>query len=437
MIIYQVLPRLWGRGRFSDWDVPAFSYLKTLGITHVWYTGVIRHSTGKPWVKGDPGSPYSIENYRDVNPYLADNPDDRLDEFKSLIKRTHDAGLSVIIDFIPNHVAPDCKDVPVLDRCDYDWTDTRKVDYSRREAWDSMLGILDFWAGLGVDGFRCDMVEMVPVDLMKFLIEGVRMRHPGTLFIAEVYNQDSYRNYIEYAGFDYLYDKSGVYDSMRAILCHGQTARALSWNWQRLSDMQGHMLNFLENHDEQRLASPYFAGDARMGYAALAFEALFNDAAFMLYAGGELGETASEGAEGRTSIFNWSHPASLSSLYSHIREGFPLPVAEQEVLDRYRAILPLKNEEPFSGGACHDLCYCSSAYEGFDPDRHFAFLRYTADRASLVFCNFSGLPASVTIRIPDGLITQKCHPWRDGISVEAKPYDAEIISLLQPETRER
>ena len=201
--------------------------------------------------------------------------------------------------------------------------------------------------------------------------------------------------------------------------------------------MQGHMLNFLENHDEQRLASPYFAGDARMGYAALAFEALFNDAAFMLYAGGELGETASEGAEGRTSIFNWSHPASLSSLYSHIREGFPLPVAEQEVLDRYRAILPLKNEEPFSGGACHDLCYCSSAYEGFDPDRHFAFLRYTADRASLVFCNFSGLPASVTIRIPDGLITQKCHPWRDGISVEAKPYDAEIISLLQPETRER
>ena len=126
MIIYQVLPRLWGRGRFSDWDVPAFSYLKTLGITHVWYTGVIRHSTGKPWVKGDPGSPYSIEDYRDVNPYLADNPDDRLDEFKSLIKRSHDAGLSVIIDFIPNHVAPDCKDVPVLDRCDYDWTDTRK-----------------------------------------------------------------------------------------------------------------------------------------------------------------------------------------------------------------------------------------------------------------------------------------------------------------------
>lgn len=432
MIIYQVLPRLWGRGRFSDWDSPEFDYLKSLGISHVWYTGIIRHSSGKPWVKGDPGSPYSIEDYYDVNPYLADNEQQRISEFKSLVSRTHEAGLGVIIDFIPNHLAPDCKDVPTLDRFDYDWTDTRKIDYSKGEAWDGMLRILRYWAGLGVDGFRCDMVEMVPPELMEQLISGIRRDYPGMLFIAEVYNKDSYRDYIRRTGFDYLYDKSGVYDIMRAVLCEGLSARALSRNWQSLGGEQEKMLNFLENHDEQRLASPFFAGCPQKAYAALAFEALFNDAAFMLYAGEELGEDAREGSDGRTSIFNWSHPRTLLQLHSHLHGGVPLGAEEQAVLDRYREILTLKGTVPFDGGACHDLCYCNQASEGFDADRHFAFLRYGPEAAALVFCNFSGSPASAAIHIPEGLLTQKCHPSRDGIHVEAKPYDAEII-LLQRE----
>ena len=127
-VIYQVLPRFWGKGKFSDWDSKTFSYLKSLNVSAVWYTGVIRHASGRPYVKGDPGSPYSIEDYHDVNPYLADVPERRMEEFRKLVARTHKAGLKVIIDYIPNHVSPDCNDLPKCDWCDYDWTDTRKVD---------------------------------------------------------------------------------------------------------------------------------------------------------------------------------------------------------------------------------------------------------------------------------------------------------------------
>ena len=106
-IIYQTLPRLWGKGRFSDWDEASFKHLHSLGVDYVWYTGVPRHATGKDFVKGNPGSPYAISDWRDVNPYLADDPERRMEEFDALLARTHAAGFKVLIDYIPNHVAPD------------------------------------------------------------------------------------------------------------------------------------------------------------------------------------------------------------------------------------------------------------------------------------------------------------------------------------------
>ena len=166
-VIYQVLPRIWGKGKFSDWDAKMFNYLKSLQVTAVWYTGIIRHANGKPFVKGEPGSPYSIEDYHDVNPYLAEDPDARMDEFRRLVVRTHKAGLKVIVDYVPNHVSPDCADLPKCAYCDFDWTDTLKVDYSHPETYGKMLEILLFWAEKGVDGFRCDMVEMVPPEFLK------------------------------------------------------------------------------------------------------------------------------------------------------------------------------------------------------------------------------------------------------------------------------
>ena len=425
-VIYQVLPRIWGKGKFSEWDAKAFAYLKSLNVTAVWYTGVIRHASGKPFVKGDPGSPYSIEDYFDVNPYLADMPERRMEEFRNLVKRTHRAGLKVIIDYVPNHVSPDCLDLPKCPYCDYDWTDTLKVDYSHPDTYGKMLEILLFWADKGVDGFRCDMVEMVPPEFLKWLIAEVRRRYPEMLFIGEAYDRNNYRRYIEDLGFDLLYDKSGFYDNVRAIIRNGASARNLTRNWQFLQDLQPDMLNFLENHDEQRFASTYFAGDALKAFPALAVGALFNGASFMVYAGQEVGTDAAEGAEGRTSIFNWTGPEQMKHLHRHVRSGKGLDADELKLLERYREILGHLSDPVFSEGYNYDLCWCNSPAGGFDPEQHFAFLRYYREprrrkaRAVLVFCNFSASHASVRFRIPDDLRSKPELGWlpaNGGISV--------------------
>ena len=431
-IVYQVLPRIWGSGKLAEWDTPVFDYLKSLGINTIWYTGIIRHASGQPFVKGNPGSPYAISDYFDVNPYLATNEAKRIAEFEALVKRTHNAGLKVIIDFVPNHVACDNTQIPVHPWCDYDWTDTKKVDYGHPDTYGKMLEILRYWASKGVDGFRCDMVEMVPVHFFEWVIPELKKEFPELLFIGEAYNRANYRPLLD-AGFDLLYDKSGVYDILRHVICDGWGARELTGNWQFLQDMQPHMLNFLENHDEQRIASPYFAGKASKAYSAFAFCSLFNTASVMLYAGQELGEAAAEGAEGRTSIFDWTAPVSLKHLHAMVHSRKPLPAKEKAVLEHYRQILTVASTPLASEGANYDLCWCNEGPEGFDPERHFAFLRYDANRCILVFCNFSDNPAKAFIHIPEGVI-EKCRPVQGGIEVSASAWDAALVELTSRES---
>lgn len=401
----------------TDWDKSAFEYVKSLSADWIWFTGIPRHATGKHFVKGDPGSPYAVSDWYDVNPYLASDPSHSMDEFRALVRRTHEAGLKVMIDFIPNHVARDFEgEIAHHEWCDGDWTDTFKNDWSDPRTVPACVDILCFWASIGVDGFRCDMVELVPSWSMRAVLAGVKARYPGTFFVAEVYGRENYRKYIDEVGFDLLYDKSGSYDILRGIMCSGGDARDLTRNWQGLQDMQGSMLNFLENHDEQRLASPFFAGSASKGYAALAFVALFNGASFMLYFGQEAGESAPEGHEGRTSIFEWNRPALAGSLALFAATGRGLPKAARSVLARYRRLLGLAARPVFRFGANWDLCYCQGA--GFDPSRHFAFLRYDARQAWVVFCNFSDEPASLDLYVPaDSLGTPV------SVRVQAEPWD--------------
>ena len=356
-IIYQLLPRLWANGKFSGIDAESLDYLKGLGADSIWFTGIIRHATRKKdegcrpshpqIVKGEAGSPYAITDYYDVNPYLADDPDNRMQEFLQLVERTHQHGLKVILDFVPNHVARDYNSrsaptgvrslgvgddtsvhwSPKNDFFYYpgeplrlpepfngpgyyenpakasgncfspspsitDWYETIKINYCdfHTGTWDKMYDIVRFWALKGVDGFRCDMVELVPPAFMQWLIARIKAEFPHVRFIAEVYGKEKYRMYVDEVGFDLLYDKSGLYDTVRAVTCDGFTARALTWNWQFLGDLQPRMLNFLENHDEQRIASDFFAGSAEAGFAALGVSLLLNTASFMLYFGQEIGE---------------------------------------------------------------------------------------------------------------------------------------------------
>jgi glycosidase len=439
MIIYQVLPRLWGNGRLSAFDAKTFAYLKDLGVTHVWYTGLLRHATGKDFVKGSAGSPYAISDYYDVNPYLADNPEARMEEFDALVARTHRAGLKFLMDFVPNHVARDYdrSALPLCDWWDFDWTDTLKIDYQAPGAWEKMLGIVRFWASRGVDGFRCDMVELVPADFLAWLIRTVKAEFPEVVFIAEVYHKESYRQYVCEVGFDYLYDKSGLYDVLRAIVEKNvrdprgeagewQSARSITWNWQFLGDIQSHMLNFLENHDEQRFPCPEFGASVANEYAPLAVSALFNTAPFMVYFGQEIGVDAAESPNGRTTIFDFADIEPLGRLYGYIHGTASLRPEENDFLARFWEVMALAASPLKTRGLVYDLCYCNQQTPGFDPDRHFAFLRCEGGRCVLFFCNFSDRDASLRIQVPqhafDVLGIKKAAP-EDGFPVSGCAKD--------------
>ena len=403
-IVYQALTRLWGKGKLSSWDAKTLKYIKSLGVDYLWLTGIPRHATGKSFVKGDPGSPYAISDWFDINPYLADDPEQVFDEFDKLVKRVHKYGLKLLIDYIPNHVAPDYQGKIVHHNyCDGDWTDTLKNDWSQPQTLEAMKEILAFWAAKGVDGFRCDMVELVPADQLGELIRTTKEAYPELVFIAEAYSKDNYRHYIEKVGFDYLYDKSGLYDSLVSVSKCGHTARSLTWNWQWLSDMQPKMLNFLENHDEQRAASSEIFGSAESSFAALGRSLLFNEASFMLYFGQEVGEAAPESDNARTSIFNWSKPEGVSELYQYVTKGKSLSSDREKIYDRYQQLLALAKLPVFAEGETWDLCYCNLNMPGFDADKHFAFLRYDEHNCYFVICNFSRFPASVRLWIPEEL----------------------------------
>lgn len=539
-IIYQMLPRLWGNiggknikngtleenrcGKFSSIDTISLEYLRSLGVSHVWYTGIIRHATAEDsdgctpssadWVKGRAGSPYSITDYYDVNPYLADEPENRMEEFHKLVERTHAAGLKVIIDFVPNHVARDYgrfaaahpaptgmaalgesddKSVHWKDSNDFfyypgiplalpiqnqtymempamasgnsytsspgvnDWYDTIKLNYcdTHTETWEKMYDIVNFWARQGVDGFRCDMVELVPPAFFKWLISRIKKDRPDLLFVAEVYQKTLYSKYIREIGFDLLYDKSGIYDTLRAIVEKNakdsgvpvedwQSAKRITWNWQSLGDLQPYMLNFLENHDEQRFASDFFGCDARNSYAALYTALYLNNAPFMLYAGEEVGERGMDnegfsGRDGRTSIFDWWAPSSLTRLYKYIHgEKEALAPEEETMLDTYRKALKFAAEDnAVSKGTFYDLCYCNYASDGFNPDRHFAFLRDYEDETLLIVCNFSKNDADMKISIPEHAFNWMKMPESEGfnhttpVSVHVPATNGVIIKLFQ------
>ena len=550
-IIYQMLPRIWGNnnqnpknngtladngtGKFSDIDSKTLDYLKWLGCSHVWYTGVLRHSTKSSdqgcipshpqFVKGNAGSPYAICDYYDVNPYLADNPENRIYEFKSLIKRSHDAGLKVIIDFVPNHVARDYGRTapvaghPVLGADDdrsvhwkqendfyyyvgeklnlptpvpqgmepyeefpamatgnncfspnpslNDWYETVKINYCDfyTGTWEKMFDILDFWAAEGVDGFRCDMVELVPPQFFKWLIVKVKEKYPDVIFIAEVYKKELYSEYIRTVGFDYLYDKSGLYDTLRTIVEKNtddngmpvelwQSASGITRNWQFLSDLQPYMLNFLENHDEQRFASDFFGRKASNTFAPLYVSLFLNTAPFMIYFGEEVGEKGMDeegfsGRDGRTTIFDWWSVTSIIRLRKLIESGAyrsldvdeitdaGLTRDEAEVFCRFaEAIRFAASDRAIKEGTTYDLCYCNSSSDGFDKNIHFAFLRDHEDHTLLIVSNFSNRESVLNIVIPEHAfewmnipVSDDLYPGRI-IPVKLGPMDARTIILL-------
>ncbi|HBF05943.1 MAG TPA: alpha-amlyase, partial [Prevotella sp.] len=303
-----------------------------------------------------------------------------------------------------------------------DWYETVKLNYGIDycdaggrsyhyepvpNTWGKMTDILLYWAGKGVDGFRCDMAEMVPTAFWSYATQILKARYPEIVVIGEVYDPNQYRNYVK-AGFDYLYDKVGMYDCLRGVIRGERPAASITHEWQVVDDIRDHMLYFLENHDEQRIASDFFCGNAEKAIPAAALSLFFQKNPFMLYSGQEFGERGMDkegfsGEDGRTTIFDYWSPETLAHAYQ--APGSPAAhqqsVASKALAAQYRQLLRLANEErAIREGDTFDLMYVNPQSEHFDPRCHFAFLRKKGGEAMLVVLNFSAEARELGVCIP-------------------------------------
>ena len=538
VVVYQVFTRLFGNknttnkpwgtieengvGKFSDFTDKALQEIKKLGVSYIWYTGVPHHGVIRDYtafgipnddpdvVKGRAGSPYAVKDYYNVNPDLAVNPAKRMQEFKALIKRSHNNDLKVIIDIVPNHVARNYKglrnpkgvrdfgadddtsveyarnnnfyyipntpfEVPTsatykplngeknplndgkfsefpakwtgngsrLAKPDNnDWYETVKVNYgikpdgskdfielpagydkkSYREhfefwkgkdvpsSWIKFRDIALFWIGKGVDGFRYDMAEMVPYEFWSYMNSAIKMKNPDAFLMAEVYNPNEYRNYINFGKMDYLYDKVETYDYLKAVIQGKAMPDGLSDIQEKMKDIEHHMLHFLDNHDEQRLASPEFAGSPEKGKPLMVVSTTINTAPTMIYFGQEVGEEGNEnagfGTRSRTSIFDYiGVPSHQRWMNGGKFDGGQLSENEKTLRDFYKRLLNFSLKSDALMGNFQEIQSANrDKTSGYDSGIY-SYVRWSANEKLIVIANFSWVTtSSFELKIPADII---------------------------------
>jgi len=538
-VVYQVFTRLFGNqnssnkpwgtitengvGKFSDFTETALEGIKELGVSHIWYTGVPHHALIGDYtefginnddpdvVKGRAGSPYSVKDYYSVNPDLADNPANRVVEFEALIARTHQQGMKVIIDIVPNHIARDYqslgkpegvrdfgaddnKSVEFSANNDFyyvvgedfkvpqpeqgylplngeehpladglfnespakwtgngsraaqpninDWYETVKVNYGVKpdgsytfatlpeayrfksyqehnefwrnkkvpSAWLKFRDITQFWLAKGVDGFRYDMAEMVPVEFWSYLNSAIKMTNKDAFILAEVYNPKQYRDYIQLGKMDYLYDKVDFYDRLKDIMQGQGNTADLANIQQRYADIEQHLLHFLENHDEQRIASPNFAGDAEKAKPAMVVSALISRSPTMIYFGQAVGEDGSEetgfGDPSRTSIFDYAGvPAHQRWMNGGKFDGGQLSDSEQSLRVFYQRLLTISANNAAMQGQYVSLHEENRKAISAYNHQQFAFARWLGEEKLIVVSNFDSEQGyQYSLKLPKTLV---------------------------------
>lgn len=572
--IYQTFPRLFGNknknpkiggsikengvGKFNDYTSKALLTIRDLGITHIWYVGIIEHGTTTDYskygiakdhpalVKGKAGSPYAIKDYYDVNPDLAVDVKNRMTEFESLVQRTHEAGLKVIIDIVANHIFrqyhSDVKPEGVEDfgqnddttkafdpqnnfyylpqtsfelpdgvlsniaaiKTAYkpyievparitgndvfaakpdieDWYETAKLNYGVDlqgngdkcfkpvpDTWKKMTDIMLFWASKGVDGFRCDMAEMIPVEFWNYAVNIVKKHYPDLIFIGETYNPLEYYNYINFGGFDFLYDKVGLYDTLKNIIIHNASTLSISNCWKVLEGLDARMLRFIENHDEVRLASMAFAGDAKVAIPAMTLVATMNRGPVMIYGGQEVGEPAQgesgfSGDDGRTTIYDYfAMPEHQKWMNNGKFDGGGLSADQTLLRQFYQKILNFSlRYDAIANGEFYDLMWANPY--GSLPQRNkiYIWLRHTSKQKLLFVISFDkSHDQQIRIKISDHAFNEmgwwKCCDFEakellwnmqklqfdrktaieTGLTIDLRPNDALIFEIVPKDCRE-
>ena len=563
VVVYQVFTRLFGNknttnkpwgtidkngvGKFNDFTDKALQEIKKLGVTHIWYTGVPHHALVNDYtqygisnddpdvVKGRAGSPYAVKDYYNVNPDLAVNPANRLQEFEALIARTHTNGLKALIDIVPNHVArkyegksnpkgvrdfgaddnvnveydrnnnfyyipeqrfqvPTSESYkplngernPLLDgsfeenpakwtgngtrlaKPDInDWYETVKINYGIRpdgskdfpelpagfdnksyqehyafwankvvpSSWKKFRDIALYWTTKGVDGFRYDMAEMVPYEFWSYMNSAIKMKNPKAFLLAEVYNPNEYRNYINLGKMDYLYDKVDLYDHLKQVVQGKALPDPISEIQAKYADIEHHMLHFLDNHDEQRLASKAFAGTPEKGKPLMVVSTTMSSSPTMIYFGQEVGEAGNEeggfGKPTRTSIYDYvGVPSHQRWMNDGLFDGGKLTESEKNLRDFYSRLLNFsikssalmgkfqeiqtvnRNYVPVNNGSQEVMATVSetnanSAKKSPYSEGIYSFVRWSNTQKLIIVSNFSWVTESnFDLIVPSEIISE-------------------------------
>jgi len=540
-VIYQVFTRLFGNenttnkpwgtieengvGKFNDFTDTALKEIKDLGVTHIWYTGVLHHATITDYteygisnddpdiVKGRAGSPYAVKDYYNVDPDLAVDPAKRLEEFEQLIKRTHQVGLKVVIDIVPNHIARNYEgnsnpegvfdfglndiktevynrdnnfyyivgedfkvpawkngykplggnkhpladgkfdEIPAkwtgngsrLTQPDADdWYETVKINYGVRpdgtkdfeeltegfdnksyeehvafweskeipDSWKKFKDIAFYWMDKGVDGLRFDMAEMVPVEFWSFMNSAIKMKYPDTFLLAEVYNPTLYRDYLHLGKMDYLYDKVALYDTIKHIMQGYGLTDNLPQIQEELADIEHNMIHFLENHDEQRIASPDFAGSAAKGKPAMVVSTTISSAPTLIYFGQEVGEPGAEnaghGTPTRTSIYDYiGVPHHQRWMNDKQFDGGQLSNDEKELRDFYKRLLNFTIGSTALMGKYQEIHkYNRTNTENYNH-KVFSFVRWSDIERLIIISNFDSEEVfEFELKLPETIVQE-------------------------------
>lgn len=553
-VVYQVFTRLFGNknatnkpwgtieengvGKFNDFTDKALQEIKKLGATYIWYTGVPHHALVRDYtsvgisnddpdvVKGRAGSPYAVKDYYNVNPDLAVNPANRLQEFEALIARTHKNGLKAIIDIVPNHIArkyegktnpkgvrdfgaDDNKNVeydrnnnfyyipgqrfevptsenytplngdknPLVDgkfdenpakwtgngsrmaKPDInDWYETVKINYGIKpdgskdfpelpegfdkksyaehyafwvnkdvpNSWKKFRDIALYWTAKGIDGFRYDMAEMVPYEFWSYMNSAIKMKNPNAFLLAEVYNPNEYRNYIYLGKMDYLYDKVDLYDHLKNVVKGKSSPDHISEIQSKFADIDRHMLHFLDNHDEQRLASKDFAGKPEKGKPLMVLSTTLGTSPTMIYFGQEVGEAGNEdagfGKPTRTSIFDYiGVPNHQRWMNEGKFDGGQLTESEKDLRDFYSRLLNFSTNSAALMGKFYELQTFNRnnpkevgmaieervGSKGKYDEGIYSFLRWSDTQKLIIVTNFSWVTKSeFNLLIPSEIISE-------------------------------
>lgn len=538
-VIYQVFTRLFGNknttnkpwgtmeengvGKFDDFTDEALSAIKEFGVSHIWYTGVPHHALINDYsqigiseddpdvVKGRAGSPYAVKDYYNVNPDLAVDPANRLNEFKALIDRTHRNGMKVIIDIVPNHIARNYQSISkpegIIDFGENDdksmqyardnnfyyivgesfkvpksengyrplngekhrlsdnqfdevpakwtgngsrkaqpnandWYETIKINYGVKpdgsydfpslpaelakqgfeahfqfwqgkevpDSWKKFREITSYWTAFGVDGFRYDMAEMVPLEFWSYLNSSIKTENPEATLVAEVYNPSLYRDYINLGKMDYLYDKVDFYDTLKSIMQETSPTSGLLPIIEKFSDIDANLLHFLENHDEQRIASSAFAGDANKGKPAMVVSSLIGKGPNLLYFAQALGEQglgdAGFGDPTRTTIFDyWGVPSIQRWMNDGKFDGGQSTLEEMQLRAFYEKLLRFSATNSAFKGEYQDLHLYNLEHSKGYEESLFSFARWEKNHKVIVVSNFSSKNSyQLALEIPASLL---------------------------------